>query len=772
MNYAIGNMLTVDGTKVYADGVEVPKYDATEFALTNGTSPVIFSQLDANRSLFIDTGDSTGGLHWYDYRLGGIVTATLPAFNTDGAMTATINVLDTSSVDTLATESEILDIEAVLGFHKVGSPEATGFTAADSVWIRPKHPYGLDEPYALLYNTDGDCAIKDGWYKDTRPVWAAGKRVRLGDYCQPLTPTTPQHYYKATAISGSLLGTTDDPTEPTWPTDGTSVVDNDITWTDQGALAYPDWSAVVRMKFDAKANKVGSYMAFAFGTAAIDTGETDWSGTTIPFVLTAGENSVTLPMSGVSEGSRDSVMWYGMYCTAEEAFVIHFQELTYNEGTTGKRDYVRTRSLIIGDGEDWETEFLSPESAVLEDVDAGSVGAEIVLDFGTDDVPTGYVDKIWRRDKEVTTRYHYVGDAVAGSTSYTDSIYDISANPYLVTGRTAVPTGGTCIGTYNDRTVLYKRPWIYISDKQDPTTFINVTPQEVSDLLDIDMVTDLNGLKLPVGDIGNIVAMARFGLTTTQQYGSGLLMMTDAGWDCILQGDSPRIGQAENPFNMAHRHPGGICGPYAWCHDGDGRIVKIDPNGDIYAVDSRLQYELLSGPIQKVLQSASSRSSWVLTYDGLNGLITAFCGEAGNYVFDGKSRAITEHGTLFEPTCWAYKPTADGGNAMIGGATGQVYRLYDPDADTETVTYISPLYTRTNAKGLMSENAVQSILAEFTGDWTWTVYAGGSLVWSGQLTSGIPLWLPYASGDSLQWKCVGTGSITMVRLQAVPVGGV
>ena len=284
-------------------------------------------------------------------------------------------------------------------------------------------------------------------------------------------------------------------------------------------------------------------------------------------------------------------------------------------------------------------------------------------------------------------------------------------------------------------------------------------------------VTDMNGLKLPLNDIGNVVAGARFGLTTTQQYGTGLLLMTDAGWDVLLQGDSPRIGQAANAFNMAHREPGGICGPYAWCHDGDGRIVKIDPNGDIYSVDAQMRYKMLSQNLQKVLQSGTDRSAWVLTYDALHGLITAFCGDAGNYVYDTKNKTWTEHGILFAPTCWCWKPNSDGGNALIGGNDGAVYRLYDPDAATATVEYTSPLYTRTNVNGLMSTNQAQSLTAEFTGTWTWTVYVGGAITWSGTLVSGLPLWLPYASGDSLQWSCEGTGTITMVKLQAIPAGG-
>ena len=41
------------------------------------------------------------------------------------------------------------------------------------------------------------------------------------------------HYYKVT-VAG-----TSDATEPTWPTDGTTVVDNEVTWQDLGAYTEP-----------------------------------------------------------------------------------------------------------------------------------------------------------------------------------------------------------------------------------------------------------------------------------------------------------------------------------------------------------------------------------------------------------------------------------------------------------------------------------------------------------------------------------------------------
>lgn len=60
-------------------------------------------------------------------------------------------------------------------------------------------------------------------------AWQATHDYALNDLVQPTTPNG--HYYKATADAGSS-----DSVEPTWPTNGTTVVDDGITWTDQGLL--------------------------------------------------------------------------------------------------------------------------------------------------------------------------------------------------------------------------------------------------------------------------------------------------------------------------------------------------------------------------------------------------------------------------------------------------------------------------------------------------------------------------------------------------------
>ena len=59
--------------------------------------------------------------------------------------------------------------------------------------------------------------------------WTADTAYAEDDLVVPTTPNG--HYYQAT-----VAGTSDDTTEPTWPTNGTTVVDDGVTWQDMGLL--------------------------------------------------------------------------------------------------------------------------------------------------------------------------------------------------------------------------------------------------------------------------------------------------------------------------------------------------------------------------------------------------------------------------------------------------------------------------------------------------------------------------------------------------------
>lgn len=65
------------------------------------------------------------------------------------------------------------------------------------------------------------------WAKE---VWTADTEVSADDYIRPTADNYNGHYYKCTT------GGTTDASEPTWPTDGSTVTDNDVVWEDQGLI--------------------------------------------------------------------------------------------------------------------------------------------------------------------------------------------------------------------------------------------------------------------------------------------------------------------------------------------------------------------------------------------------------------------------------------------------------------------------------------------------------------------------------------------------------
>lgn len=64
---------------------------------------------------------------------------------------------------------------------------------------------------------------------DDAAAWAVATAYTLGDYVIPTVANA--HMYKCT-----VAGTSDATTEPTWPTDGTTVVDGTATWQDMGLI--------------------------------------------------------------------------------------------------------------------------------------------------------------------------------------------------------------------------------------------------------------------------------------------------------------------------------------------------------------------------------------------------------------------------------------------------------------------------------------------------------------------------------------------------------
>jgi len=75
--------------------------------------------------------------------------------------------------------------------------------------------------------TDGSVVVnrKDG---ENAADWEAATAYALGDFVVPTTPNG--HYYQCTTAG------TSDASEPTWPTDGSTVTDGTVVWTDVGVI--------------------------------------------------------------------------------------------------------------------------------------------------------------------------------------------------------------------------------------------------------------------------------------------------------------------------------------------------------------------------------------------------------------------------------------------------------------------------------------------------------------------------------------------------------
>lgn len=93
------------------------------------------------------------------------------------------------------------------------------------------------------------------------PAWAASTGFQYGSLIKPLTPNG--HYYTLVEMVETLTTGTG-VAEPTWPTDGSEVSDNDYTWRDSGILPNPQWYYSLR-NFDG-----GGFAGVYVGVAPVD----------------------------------------------------------------------------------------------------------------------------------------------------------------------------------------------------------------------------------------------------------------------------------------------------------------------------------------------------------------------------------------------------------------------------------------------------------------------------------------------------------------------
>ena len=79
----------------------------------------------------------------------------------------------------------------------------------------------------------------DDYSNPAKTAWAVDTAYELHDVIVPTTGNS--HMYKCV-----VAGTSHAATEPTWPTDGSEIADNTVTWEDQGLIPAAEGVAIVR----------------------------------------------------------------------------------------------------------------------------------------------------------------------------------------------------------------------------------------------------------------------------------------------------------------------------------------------------------------------------------------------------------------------------------------------------------------------------------------------------------------------------------------------
>lgn len=193
-------------------------------------------------------------------------------------------------IDSVAAEITVLEISpknVALGMRGVHTAQnaAQGVAETLNTWAGGRLVFsGIPDTAGSISAANG----ADGWDADT--LYAVGDIVK---------PTSGSHVYRCT-----VAGTSDDTTEPTWPTNGTTVTDGTVTWLDIGA-------------FPAAPAEGTDFFATSHGVVIPDdTGFPDgcpvtWTYNTLDHdvveALTAGTEDYTFVFEGLNEAESDRV---------------------------------------------------------------------------------------------------------------------------------------------------------------------------------------------------------------------------------------------------------------------------------------------------------------------------------------------------------------------------------------------------------------------------------------------------------------------------------
>ena len=138
-----------------------------------------------------------------------------------------------SSGKVVHTDQDVTDdpIGATLGYG-----DENAHVSID--WINKTGPLRLEAAGAVsadadvFQEADGKVTVLPASSVD---AWVGEDTYDVGDLVKPTTPNA--HYYKCIEATGSKASSASE-SEPTWPTDGSTVEDTDLVWQDMGSSKF------------------------------------------------------------------------------------------------------------------------------------------------------------------------------------------------------------------------------------------------------------------------------------------------------------------------------------------------------------------------------------------------------------------------------------------------------------------------------------------------------------------------------------------------------
>lgn len=482
-----------------------------------------------------------------------------------------------------------------------------------------------------------------------------------------------------------------------WNTDGfthtavrmnsdTGMVQNDGVLFAPGGDPF-DWDEMNKLTLEVRSggeSRVGKFLSFVVGKTSPAPAVPDADETAFPFTIQAAGVTNYVPIDlrdpSVPRAALQGLTYYGIRVLSPDGqFVVSFTNLKEQSGLTGKQLYVFTD--VAEQGEDANGDpiltLASPEGPRDNDgvvtpveVECGTKGSKVDFTFSPA-VPAGHTRKAWRMEAGVATVPHYVADIAAGATSWSDTEDDVSANPTLVEVRNQIPAGLVNIGTHRGGLTGWKDGYQWYSNVFDVTTWRDLTPEQAIQLGDL--LSNADRCKLPCGEYGKVVASATMGVATGADFRRDSLLMTDDGWDLIVTGDSYK------DLGFSDVRKGGCAGPYAWWRDKDRRVVRVDTEGDVTAVDPNTGVVPLSDTLRDTLRSLTGKAAWSGGLDPVTSRMVLFAGSR-YFSLDLIAGGWDEMDPSDYGTVLVCAPCGDGegGYLTAGRADGTIVRVFDP----------------------------------------------------------------------------------------------